>query len=88
MWTVTVRKAALKNLARAQERERRQVWSALDAMQADPMTGDVLQLTGERAAFRRRVGHWRLFLISIPIADSSTSLRLSVAPRPPTGSDE
>ena len=25
------------------------------------MTGDVLQLTGERAAFRRRVGHWRLF---------------------------
>jgi hypothetical protein len=40
MWTVSTRKAALKSLARAQEKERRQVWEALDEMRADPMSGD------------------------------------------------
>jgi len=30
-------------------------------MKVNPKSGDVLPLTGERAAFRRRVGHWRLF---------------------------
>jgi mRNA-degrading endonuclease RelE of RelBE toxin-antitoxin system len=61
MWTVSTRKAALKSLARAQGKERRQIWEALDEMRADPMSGDVLPLAGERSAFRRRVGRWRLF---------------------------
>jgi mRNA interferase RelE/StbE len=61
MWTVSPRKAALKNLARAPEKERKQIWATLDEMQSDPMRGDVKRLTGEQATFRRRLGHWRIF---------------------------
>ena len=88
MWTVTTRKAALKNLVRAQEKERRRIWEALDQLRADPMSGDVLPLAGERSAFRRRVGRWRLFLISTRRAGSSMSLRSSGGPPPPIGSDK
>jgi mRNA-degrading endonuclease RelE of RelBE toxin-antitoxin system len=35
---------------------------ALDEMAVDPTAGDVLKLKGEeRASYRRRVGHWRIF---------------------------
>ena len=30
-------------------------------MAANPFTGDIGRLTHERAAFRRRVGAWRIF---------------------------
>jgi len=57
MWTVSLRKAALKQLPRVQEKKRKQVWAALEAMRTDPMTGDVEQLKGQRASFRRKLGH-------------------------------
>ena len=66
MWNVSPRKTALKNLARAQEKERRQVWAALDEMKAGPMIGNVEPLTNERAAFRRKLGHWRIFFDTYP----------------------
>ena len=30
-------------------------------MGSDPLTGDIRRLKNERAAFRRRVGDWRIF---------------------------
>lgn len=66
MWNVSLRKAGLKNLARAQEKERRQVWAALDEMRADPLTGDVRPLANQRSGFRRRLGHWRIFFDVYP----------------------
>jgi mRNA-degrading endonuclease RelE of RelBE toxin-antitoxin system len=30
-------------------------------MEQDPFSGDVIPLTNERSAFRRRVGDWRIF---------------------------
>ena len=30
-------------------------------MRSDPFTGDIERLKDERAAFRRRVGDWRIF---------------------------
>ncbi len=30
-------------------------------MESDPFTGDIERLKNERAAFRRRVGNWRIF---------------------------
>jgi mRNA-degrading endonuclease RelE of RelBE toxin-antitoxin system len=30
-------------------------------MGSDPFIGDIQRLTNERAAFRRRVGDWRIF---------------------------
>ena len=34
--------------------------AALDAMQAEPLAGDVKALTGYPVAFRRRVGSYRI----------------------------
>ena len=37
------------------------MWAALDEMKVDPMRGDVESLAGQRATFRRKLGHWRIF---------------------------
>jgi mRNA-degrading endonuclease RelE of RelBE toxin-antitoxin system len=66
MWSVSARKAADKSVARAPAKERNQLRRALEEMRINPMGGDVLALTGERAAFRRRVGHWRIFFDLYP----------------------
>jgi mRNA-degrading endonuclease RelE of RelBE toxin-antitoxin system len=66
MWKLSLRKAADKTVARALEKERSQLRRALEEMQTNPLTGDVLPLTKERAAFRRRVGHWRIFFDLYP----------------------
>lgn len=41
--------------------ERERLIRALKAMAHDPFTGDVIPLKNEQAAFRRRVGNWRIF---------------------------
>lgn len=61
MWKLSLRKAADKTVARAQEKERKQLRRALEEMQTDPMTGDVERLVNQRASFRRKLGHWRIF---------------------------
>ena len=35
-------------------------------MASDPFTGDIERLKDERAAFRRRVGDWRIFFDVYP----------------------
>lgn len=35
-------------------------------MRANPFTGDIVKLEYERAAFRRRVGDWRIFFDVYP----------------------
>jgi len=61
MWGVSPRKAADKTVARAPEKERKQLRRALEDMRTNPMSGDVVRLTGQRPSFRRRLGHWRIF---------------------------
>lgn len=41
--------------------------AALDAMRTDPFSGDIVRLhAGERAAWRRRVGSYRIFFDVYP----------------------
>ena len=40
--------------------DRRRVLAALDAMEQDPFSGDIVRLTAQPIAWRRRVGNWRL----------------------------
>ena len=61
LWQVIVAKPAQKLLARAPRPERERIWEALEAMRIDPLAGDVRPLTNQPTAFRRRVGHWRIF---------------------------
>lgn len=58
-WRVHIRKPAEKNLLRAPKHERQRLLRALEEMQHDPLRGDVVRLHNV-AAFRRRVGDWRI----------------------------
>jgi mRNA-degrading endonuclease RelE of RelBE toxin-antitoxin system len=40
--------------------DRRRVLAALDAMERDPFSGDIVRLTAQSVAWRRRVGNWRV----------------------------
>lgn len=60
-WTVSIAKKAEKAILRAPRHERERLRAAVDSLAEDPSSGDVLPLKNERAAFRRRVGDWRLF---------------------------
>ena len=59
-WTVLLRKRAQKGVARAPLADQERLRSAIKGMETDPFAVDVARLSGEPAAFRRRVGEWRL----------------------------
>jgi mRNA interferase RelE/StbE len=58
-WIVAVGSGARKNLRRVPAADQRRIIAALDAMQSDPLAGDVTKLVGQDT-FRRRVGNYRI----------------------------
>jgi mRNA interferase RelE/StbE len=58
-WAVTVSNRARRNLKRVPAADQQRIMTALDAMQSDPLAGDVVKLAGQDA-FRRRVGNYRI----------------------------
>jgi mRNA-degrading endonuclease RelE of RelBE toxin-antitoxin system len=40
--------------------DRRRVLAALEAMEHDPFSGDIVRLKAQPVAWRRRVGDWRI----------------------------
>src|SRR6266536_2869734 len=58
-WAVAVSNRARKSLSRVPAADQARIMAALSAMQADPLSGDVVKLTGQDA-LRRRVGNYRI----------------------------
>ncbi len=58
-WAVAVSNRARKSLSRVPAADPARIMAALSAMQVDPLSGDVVKLTGQDA-FRRRVGNYRI----------------------------
>jgi mRNA interferase RelE/StbE len=58
-WAVAVSNRAGRNLKRVPAADQQRIVAALDAMRADPLSGDVVKLAGQDA-FRRRVGNYRI----------------------------
>jgi mRNA interferase RelE/StbE len=58
-WAVAVSNRAQRNLKRVPAADRQRIVAALEAMRADPLSGDVVKLAGQDA-FRRRVGNYRI----------------------------
>ena len=65
-WTIHIAKPAQKELARVPTKSRRLLRVALEEMQQNPFTGDIVRLTSERATWRRRVGAYRIFFDVYP----------------------
>lgn len=59
LWLVGVSARAQKSLDRVPAADRQRIEAAIDAMRADPLSGDVVKLK-EMDAFRRRVGNYRI----------------------------
>jgi mRNA-degrading endonuclease RelE of RelBE toxin-antitoxin system len=61
LWDLQGAKPALKSVGRAPQPERERLLRALEEMRQNPFTGGVRRLTDQLAAFRSRVGDWRIF---------------------------
>ena len=59
IWNLLVANPAKKDLEKLHSREQVRLESALDAMEADPFSGDVKRL--QPPAWRRHVGNYRIF---------------------------
>ena len=59
-WELVLAGPAARALKRMPAAERRRVLAALDAMEQNPFSGDIVRLTAHPVAWRRRVGNWRL----------------------------
>ncbi len=60
-WEVLLAGPARKSLKRIPTPDQRRILATLDTMQEDPFHGDVVRLTAQPTAWRRRVGDWRIF---------------------------
>lgn len=58
-WRVVISEPAQKDARRIPQREWRQIEATIDAMKANPFTGDVRKLGP--GSYRRRVGTYRIF---------------------------
>lgn len=59
-WDLVVTKPAEKNLRRLPANDLRRIETALAAMREDPFSGDIARLKAQPAAWRRRVGNYRI----------------------------
>ena len=66
-WNLVLADAASKTLKRAPAKDQKRLLAALQAMQQDPFGGDLVRLQGVLpAAWRRRVGPWRILFDVYP----------------------
>lgn len=65
-WDVRVAARARRTHRRAPKGDRTRIAAALEAMREDPVAGDVVHLKNESAAWRRRVGDWRILFDLYP----------------------
>ena len=60
-WDLVIAKPAERDLREPSRDDLRRINRALEAMRADPYSGDVRFLKGEVGQLRRRVGAWHIF---------------------------
>ena len=59
-WELLLAGPARKALKRMPAADRHRVLAVLGAMEHDPFSGDIVRLTVQPVAWRRRVGDWRI----------------------------
>lgn len=59
-WELLLADPARKALERMPAGDRRRVLAALDAMEQDPFSRDIVRLKAQAIAWRRRIGDWRI----------------------------
>jgi mRNA-degrading endonuclease RelE of RelBE toxin-antitoxin system len=66
-WNLVLAAAASKALKRAPPKDQKRLLAVIQGMQQDPFGGDLVRLQGTQpAAWRRRVGSWRILFDVYP----------------------
>ena len=60
-WNLRIAHRVERELARLPVRDRQRILVVLQSMRIDPFGGDTSRLIAQRAAWRRRVGAYRIF---------------------------
>ena len=60
-WQLRIARRVQKQLVRLPANDQRRLLAAVDAMCVNPFADDLVRLRSERAAWRRRVGAYRIF---------------------------
>ncbi len=60
-WAVVIAKSAEKKLRKIPSKDQHYILKALEDMEQNPFSGDVVRLKNQDGVLRRRVGHWRIF---------------------------
>jgi len=65
-WTLLLAKRVRKQLERFPVADQRRILAALQSMTEDPLGGDIARLKNQPAAWRRRVGSYRILFDLYP----------------------
>ena len=65
-WTLHAASRVARQLERFPAKDQRRLAAALQAMAQDPFAGDIARLKDQPAAWRRRVGSYRIFFDLYP----------------------
>ncbi len=60
-WQLRIAKRAARKLKKFPRKDQAQITGAIAEMRASPFRGDIARLKNESAAWRRRVGNYRIF---------------------------
>lgn len=66
IWTLRLARRAEKLFAKTPAKSQRLLRAALEEMQYNPFSGDIVRLKSERSTWRRRVGSFRIFFDVYP----------------------
>jgi len=59
-WRVIIVNSAKKNFSRLPKNDSELIEKAIDQMELNPFSGDIIKLSGEESTWRRRVGNYRI----------------------------
>ena len=60
-WQLRIAKQAARKLKKVPRKDQERIAGAIAEMRASPFRGDIARLKNEPAAWRRRVGNYRIF---------------------------
>ena len=61
IWVINIPKKIAKKIAKFPKNDQLKIIDALQCLEADPWTGDIIKIQGELNLWRRRIGNYRIF---------------------------
>lgn len=60
-WVLQIDPKALKTVKRFPQKDIKRIVAVIEALPANPYSGDIQKMAGEKSVWRRRIGSYRIF---------------------------